>query len=92
MIDRQEKRTVRKVPLLGDIPLIGGAFRKLTVDNSDTELLVFITPHIVREERLVADVSAADFLRAREQEGISSREAIIEESLNVWEQRRRHQQ
>lgn len=89
LIDRQEKTALRKVPVLGDIPLIGGAFRKLDVDNSDTELLVFITPHILREDRLAADVSM-DLRRSREQEGLASREAVIENALNTQEQQRRY--
>ena len=38
-----------KLPLLGDLPLIGGLFRHTRVDRSNRELLVFITPHVVDE-------------------------------------------
>ena len=40
-----------KVPLLGDIPLIGQAFRLNRSTNSKTELYIVITPHIVRHRR-----------------------------------------
>ena len=36
-----------KVPLLGDIPLLGWFFKKKSVSYSKTNLLVFITPYIV---------------------------------------------
>ncbi len=37
------------MPLLGDLPLIGAAFRSDNDSQSDRELIVFITPHIVQE-------------------------------------------
>lgn len=36
-----------KVPLLGDIPLLGALFRSSHTTREKTELLVFITPHVV---------------------------------------------
>lgn len=38
-----------KVPVLGDIPLLGGLFRDKSVRNNKAELLVFITPTIIKE-------------------------------------------
>ncbi len=44
-----------KVPLLGDIPLLGWLFKRKTVQHTKTNLLVFITPHVVtRPERAEA--------------------------------------
>lgn len=40
-----------KVPLLGDVPLIGQAFRVEKSTSSKTELYIVITPHIVRHRR-----------------------------------------
>jgi general secretion pathway protein D len=39
--------TRTKVPLLGDIPIIGQAFRKDSDTRSKTELYIVVTPHIV---------------------------------------------
>ena len=44
-------RTKSKVPLLGDIPLIGEAFKLEKSSRSTTELYIVITPHIVRHRR-----------------------------------------
>ncbi len=41
--------SVTKVPLLGDIPLFGYLFRQESSRNNRTELLIFITPKILRE-------------------------------------------
>lgn len=41
--------TVRKVPLLGDIPILGELFKSTDRTKNKTELLVFLTPRIVRD-------------------------------------------
>ena len=38
---------IRKIPLLGDIPLLGELFKSRDVTKRNTELLVFITPIVV---------------------------------------------
>ena len=38
---------VSKVPLLGDIPVVGNLFKSKTRSDKKTELLIFITPRIV---------------------------------------------
>jgi type IV pilus assembly protein PilQ len=40
---------VNKVPLVGDIPVLGNLFKNTATTNNKTELLVFITPKIVAE-------------------------------------------
>ena len=42
-------KTVTKVPLLGDIPILGMFFRQEQNSNNRTELLIFVTPRIMRE-------------------------------------------
>ncbi len=39
--------TNKKVPFLGDIPLVGQAFKKKDNTKTKTELLIFLTPHII---------------------------------------------
>jgi len=41
--------SVKKIPLLGDIPLLGNLFRSTDKSNTKTELLVFLTPRVVRD-------------------------------------------
>ena len=45
--NRSIKKTVSKVPVLGDIPGIGVLFRNTTNANTKKELLIFVTPKIV---------------------------------------------
>ena len=39
---------VNKIPLLGDIPIIGAFFRDLRYSREDKELVIMVTPHLVR--------------------------------------------
>ncbi|MGH2404502.1 MAG: AMIN domain-containing protein [bacterium] len=47
LISTQERINVVKVPLLGDIPLVGFLFRYTSVDRRDTEVIFIITPQIL---------------------------------------------
>jgi type II secretory pathway component GspD/PulD (secretin) len=44
-----------KIPILGDIPLLGALFRKVDIDLIESELGVFITPHIYTDGELSAE-------------------------------------
>jgi len=44
-----ERNTVSKVPLLGDVPVVGYLFRNTSRTSEKTELLVFITPKVVAD-------------------------------------------
>ncbi len=48
MMQNNKTSTESKIPLLGDIPLIGNLFKRQARNNSKTELLIFLTPHIVQ--------------------------------------------
>ena len=44
---------VSKVPLLGDIPFLGNLFKKTIKQQDKTELLIFITPRIIKDSMSV---------------------------------------
>jgi MSHA type pilus biogenesis protein MshL len=48
LIQNERSKTERKVPLLGDIPILGYPFRGVFDNKRRTELVIFITPTIVR--------------------------------------------
>jgi len=48
LIDSKVQRQVTKLPLLGDIPILGALFRSTRFSNNETELMVMVTPKIVR--------------------------------------------
>lgn len=57
LIQEEERKTVAKLPLLGDIPVIGSFFRSTTTSNDKSELVIMITPHIIKDTEDVASNS-----------------------------------
>ena len=49
ILDTTKSKSANKVPFFGDIPFLGALFRSTTDINNKTELLIFITPKILRE-------------------------------------------
>jgi pilus assembly protein CpaC len=47
LIQHDVNGTAQKVPVLGDLPYIGTAFRAMSYTEQETELLVLVTPHLV---------------------------------------------
>ncbi|MFC1601874.1 type II secretion system protein GspD [Candidatus Sumerlaeota bacterium] len=50
---------VQKVPILGDLWLIGSLFRRTVTAESKTELLIFLTPMVISTTSEIADATAA---------------------------------
>ena len=50
IIQDQERTTVSKVPILGDIPLLGSLFRSTDKANERAEVIVLLTPEIIEED------------------------------------------
>ena len=59
LLDDNERRTLEKIPLLGDLPVVGNLFRSKARSRTKTNLMIFIRPTILR--------SAADNRRVTEQ-------------------------
>lgn len=97
MIVKQSTTTVKKVPILGDIPILGKAFRHTeTTPGKERELLVFITPRIIKDG-VVMNKDSLDvqpikkmMLPGREQSTVSviNRQSSINTYLNTLEKQR----
>ena len=48
LVSRETKAEVDKIPLLGDLPIIGAFFRSINYSQDDKELIIIVTPHLVR--------------------------------------------
>ena len=57
LISTQKDDTVKKVPLLGDIPILGNAFKRTQKNDVKTELLIFLTPHVVQNPSDLANLA-----------------------------------
>jgi general secretion pathway protein D len=51
LMQNTKTEAVSKVPVLGDIPILGAAFRRKVTQDQKTELLIFLTPRIVKHPR-----------------------------------------
>ena len=84
LLQRDVSTDVDKVPLLGDIPFLGAAFRSKRQQNKETELVVFVTPTLIQAnspvvvdrinkttERLQERMGPAPFLTDPLQPGVS---------------------
>lgn len=60
LIASQKTDQERKVPLLGDIPLLGYAFKRKIKADTKTELLIFMTPTVVNRQADLAKVSVKE--------------------------------
>ena len=61
LIDNQLKDNEQKVPLLGDIPLLGNLFRYRTNNRTKSDLMVFLHPRILRDAATEAAVSSEKY-------------------------------
>ncbi len=67
LIQDQDQETVSKVPFLGDIPILGWLFKSKHTERTKTNLLILLTPRIIRGADEMAEVSAnqkAGFIEA----------------------------
>lgn len=62
---RQEFKTKSKVPVLGDIPLLGELFTRRRTNAVNSELVIFVTPHILTERGRLPDAATEARLRQR---------------------------
>ncbi|KFA92482.1 type II secretion system secretin GspD [Archangium violaceum] len=62
--------SVAKVPILGDVPLLGHLFRQTNTRKTKTNLLLFLTPHIIRDQ--------SDFRRIFERK-MAERQQFVEQ-------------
>jgi pilus assembly protein CpaC len=48
LLDNSEIKTLSKVPVLGDIPVLGALFRSKSFQKNETELMFIVTAHLVK--------------------------------------------
>lgn len=75
------KETQTKVPILGDIPLLGMLFRSTTKRSEKIDLIIFLTPHIVRSG---ADLEGITDRKQKEWERFEEENLGYESRANKW--------
>lgn len=59
LMQETDEENITKVPLLGDIPLLGYLFKNKSVSKKKTNLLVFLNPHIIKEAERLAQITSS---------------------------------
>ena len=49
IFEMEETNQENKIPLLGDVPIMGNLFKSRTKESSKREMLVFITPKVITD-------------------------------------------
>ncbi|KPK77068.1 MAG: hypothetical protein AMJ79_04565, partial [Phycisphaerae bacterium SM23_30] len=78
-IFQNDMEIVRKFPLLGDIPLVGGLFRHNETEQVDRELLIFITPQVVD-----IDEETRDIILSEENQLAVQKMLDLKKELDAW--------
>ncbi|BAZ43665.1 general secretion pathway protein D [Chondrocystis sp. NIES-4102] len=72
IIQDSERTTVSKVPILGDLPILGALFRSTDKTNERAEVIVLLTPEIVEEDAGLA----SNFSPSKESREVLNREGV----------------
>lgn len=73
LIDEDVQESLSKVPILGDIPILGHLFKSTSVTTRKRNLMIFIRPTIIRDDYLMDQLSSRKYSYIRAQQ-ISQRE------------------
>jgi general secretion pathway protein D len=63
---QEDSKIQRKLPLLGDMPLVGGLFRHNEIEQSNNELIVFVTPYVIDEGQQLSPEASQEMARPME--------------------------
>jgi len=64
LMQNSKSKTDTKIPVLGDIPVLGRLFKRTQESDAQTELIIFLTPHIIQAPSELAALSASETQRS----------------------------
>jgi general secretion pathway protein D len=76
LISDDVRQSTQKVPLLGDIPLIGNAFRNRRSDTVRTNLMVFLRPTILRDKLTAANITMSKYSYIRDLQNLAPQDRV----------------
>ena len=74
LIQDSKAEAESKIPFLGDIPLLGNLFKRKITSDGKTELLIFLTPHIIQTPTEVAALTTSEKARSEGVKAFSEKE------------------
>ena len=79
LMDSSERKVVRKIPLLGDIPIIGEFFKYSSKTRDKQEMIILVTPYIVED---TSRAGMSDDMRDYYREGQREKNSLNDVDLN----------
>jgi general secretion pathway protein D len=89
LLDDNERRTIEKLPFLGDLPAIGRLFQSKAKSRTKTNLMVFIRPTILRTPEEVRELAARRYASVRadqasfDRDGEASIDALVRDYMGA---------
>lgn len=78
LMQNTKTKTDYKIPILGDIPLLGLAFKRTQKSDAKTELLIFLTPHVIHQPEQLAALTRTERSSAQ----LVPKSSFTEDDLN----------
>ncbi len=89
LLDRNERTTVERTPILGDIPVVGNLFKATSRQNVQRNLMVFIRPTIIESAADAQALTAPRYAYIRDRElarspdGLSNLDALVRDYMQA---------
>jgi general secretion pathway protein D len=77
LMQEKDEDSITKMPLLGDIPVLGWLFKSKSVSKNKTNLLVFLSPHIVKESDELSKITEEKHQEFSKREKLYTPDEII---------------
>src|SRR5262249_43370875 len=74
LLEAAKAESESKIPLLGDIPILGNLFKHKIKTDARTELLIFLTPYIVEAPTEIASLSEKERTKSDAMKSLSEPE------------------
>ena len=84
LMQDKDTKSVSKVPLIGDIPLIGELFKRTRTEKEKTELLIFLTPQVATKDLELQNISENERSQSKSL-GDSGSDPLFKEHLEAME-------
>jgi general secretion pathway protein D len=86
LLDDNDRRTLQRVPFLGDLPVIGNLFRSRGRSRGRTNLMVFIRPTILRsaEDSRAMSARRYDYIRGQQLIATPEHEPSLDELVRDY--------
>jgi len=76
LMETRKQEVKRKIPVLGDIPLLGTLFSRKATQDVKTELVIFLTPYVVRRPSEIPGLTEDETRRSSFQKGTFNEEQV----------------